>query len=55
MGPAKKATQALTGLGPGIDGLYRIDVVDHEQSRSDGSTTSLSLKQLQGDAGEFSR
>lgn len=45
----------LTGARPGIDGTYRIESVSHKATRSGGSTTSLTLKQPQGNAGKDTR
>jgi predicted phage terminase large subunit-like protein len=45
----------VIGVRPGIDGAYRIDTVDHELSRDNGFTTTLSLKQPQGSAGTDTR
>jgi phage protein D len=45
----------VVGARPGIDGAYRIDTVDHELSRDNGFTTTLSLKQPQGSAGTDTR
>lgn len=45
----------VNGTRPGIDGAYRIDAVDHELSRDNGFTTTLSLKQPQGSVGSDAR
>lgn len=44
----------VSGCRPGVDGLYRIEGVDHEYSRA-GFLTSLELRQPQGAAGEDDR
>lgn len=44
----------VAGCRPAIDGIYRIEGVDHQYSRS-GFTTSLELRQPEGGAGEDSR
>ncbi|KQT48936.1 hypothetical protein ASG43_08875 [Aureimonas sp. Leaf454] len=47
-----EGTLVLTGARPGIDGTYRIVSVTHKASRSSGATTTLEIKQPQGDAGK---
>lgn len=45
----------VTGCRPGVDGLYRIEGVEHEHGRSGGFTTKLDLRQPKGGAGQDSR
>lgn len=47
-----EGTVTLSGARPGIDGTYRIVGVTHKASRSGGATTSLEIKQPQGEAGK---
>lgn len=51
--PEAKAN--LVGVRPGIDGEYTIDSVDHQLDRGGGFTTTLSLANPEGSAGEDSR
>lgn len=46
-GAQAEAMFTLVGVGPGVDGTYRIETVKHRASRSGGATTSLDLKQPQ--------
>ncbi|PYF05051.1 hypothetical protein BJ122_102277 [Rhodopseudomonas faecalis] len=46
---------ALVGARPGVDGLYKIDKVQHELSRSSGFTTRLDIKAPAGEAGKDNR
>lgn len=50
-----EGTFVLIGARPGIDGTYRISGVTHRATRAGGATTSLDLKQPQGDAGKDGR
>ncbi len=50
-----EGTLILSGARPGIDGTYRIVSVTHRASRSGGATTSLEVKQPQGEAGKDRR
>ncbi|WP_127076132.1 phage late control D family protein [Rhodomicrobium lacus] len=50
-----EGTFVLVGARPGVDGTYRIAGVTHRLSKSGGATTSLELKQPQGDAGKDKR
>ena len=50
-----EGTLILSGARPGIDGTYRIVGVTHRATRSGGATTSLEIKQPQGEAGRDSR
>lgn len=45
----------VLGARPGVDGVYRIEQIDHEINRSGGWTTKLSLKEPKGSAGADSR
>ncbi|MBB3996862.1 phage late control D family protein [Aureimonas pseudogalii] len=55
--PAAQAegTLNLTGARAGIDGSYRIVGVTHKADRGGGATTSIEIKQPQGEAGKDSR
>lgn len=44
----------VAGARPGVDGVYRIEGVDHRYSRG-GFTTGLDLRQPKGEAGKDSR
>lgn len=46
---------ALIGARPGVDGVYKIDKVQHSLTRSEGFTTSLDLKNPAGEAGKDKR
>jgi phage protein D len=50
-----EANCMLSGARPGIDGAYRIDVVEHDYSRGEGFRTTLGVKQPSGAAGTDSR
>ncbi|MDX6806298.1 late control D family protein [Terrihabitans sp. PJ23] len=50
-----EGTLVLSGARPGVDGTYRIVSVTHKATRSSGATTTLEIKQPQGDAGKDSR
>lgn len=50
-----EGTVLLIGARPGVDGIYRIDSVNHQFSRGSGWTTRLDVKQPQGDAGTDAR
>lgn len=45
----------VSGVRPGIDGMYRITMATHNFSRESGWTTTCDLEQPQGDAGSDSR
>lgn len=45
----------VSGIRPGIDGMYRITQVRHNFSRDDGWTTMVDLEQPQDEAGKDSR
>lgn len=55
--PAAQAegTLVLTGARPGIDGSYRIVGVTHKADRGGGATTTVEIKQPQGEAGKDTR
>lgn len=50
-----EGTVTLCGARPGIDGIYRIDTVNHDFSGSSGWVTRLDVKQPQGKAGTDAR
>lgn len=50
-----EAVCTVIGARDGIDGDYRIDAVEHQVDKSEGSTTRLDLGQPHGKAGEDSR
>jgi len=50
-----EGTCLVSGVRPGIDGIYRIDTVNHDFSRGTGWTTRLDLKQPHGEAGQDGR
>lgn len=50
-----EGTCIVVGARPGIDGIYRIDTVNHDFSRGAGWTTRLDVKQPQGEAGQDGR
>lgn len=50
-----EGTCIVVGARPGIDGIYRIDTVNHDFSRGSGWTTRLDVKQPQGEAGQDGR
>ena len=52
MGDAKPKTILRSAYRPPD---YRIDAVDHELSRDNGFTTTMSLKQPQGSGGSDAR
>lgn len=50
-----EGTCVVVGVRPGVDGIYRIDTVNHDFSRGSGWTTRLDVKQPQGEAGQDGR
>ena len=50
-----EASVLVSGIRPGVDGVYRAESVEHNYVRGGGFTTTIELKQPSGEAGTDSR